>query len=241
MATVNLGRIKPIWQGQWAASTAYVKDDIVRYGADAYICVTAHTSSADFATDSANWETMAQGADIPSQTGQAGKVLKTDGSSLSWANSSGGLLQVKKHAWANVVDTNVNTTWADIPGSSFTFTPVSSSSTIVIQTQIITGLNNVDSSPAYGRMYTAIVFGSTTLDATYKWWRHDGTARHEVHIPDVTTHVINNSDLNSKTVKGEWQATSLQGSPRFGINVAGDTARYSMITVFEYEGQGIIS
>lgn len=92
MATVNLGRIKPIWQGQWAASTAYVKDDIVRYGVDSYICVTAHTSSADFTTDSANWELMSQGADLPAQSGQAGKILKTDGSTLSWAEDTGGTI-----------------------------------------------------------------------------------------------------------------------------------------------------
>lgn len=85
MATINLGRIKPVWQGVWTGSTAYVKDDIVRYGVDSYICTTAHTSDAStFTNDSANWELMAQGSDIPAQSGQSGKVLKTDGSTLSW-------------------------------------------------------------------------------------------------------------------------------------------------------------
>lgn len=92
MATVNLGRIKPIWQGQWAGSTAYAKDDIVRYGVDSYICVTAHTSSADFATDSVNWNVMSQGAALPSQTGNANKTLITDGTNLSWGQG-GGVLQ----------------------------------------------------------------------------------------------------------------------------------------------------
>lgn len=87
MATINLGRIKPVWQGLWAASTAYVKDDIVRYDVDSYICTTSHTSSADFATDSANWDLVAQGSTIPSQTGNAGTFLTTDGTDLSWGGS----------------------------------------------------------------------------------------------------------------------------------------------------------
>ena len=87
MATINLGRIKPVWQGLWAASTAYVKDDIVRYDVDSYICTASHTSSADFASDSANWDLVAQGSTIPSQTGNAGTFLTTDGTDLSWSAS----------------------------------------------------------------------------------------------------------------------------------------------------------
>lgn len=87
MATINLGRIKPVWQGLWAASTAYVKDDIVRYDVDSYICTTSHTSSADFASDSANWDLVAQGSTIPSQTGNSGAFLTTDGTDLSWGAS----------------------------------------------------------------------------------------------------------------------------------------------------------
>jgi hypothetical protein len=87
MATINLGRIKPVWQGLWAASTAYVKDDIVRYDVDSYICTASHTSSANFASDSANWDLVAQGSTIPSQSGQSGSFLTTDGTDLSWGES----------------------------------------------------------------------------------------------------------------------------------------------------------
>lgn len=62
MATVNLGRIKSVWKGDWAASTSYAKDDVVKYGVDAYICTTAHTSASSFSSDSANWQIMVQGA-----------------------------------------------------------------------------------------------------------------------------------------------------------------------------------
>jgi len=87
MATVDLGKLKPVWKGTWAGSTSYEKDDMVQEGVNSYICTTAHTSDAStFSNDSANWDTMATGANIPSQTGNSGKVLKTDGSSLSWGD-----------------------------------------------------------------------------------------------------------------------------------------------------------
>ena len=96
MATVNLGRIRQVWRGTWATGTAYVKDDVVQEGVNSYICVTAHTAGATFAGDSANWNLMAQGAEIPSQSGQAGKALVTDGTSLSWGNG-GSLVPLATH------------------------------------------------------------------------------------------------------------------------------------------------
>ena len=62
MAEINLGRIKFIWKGNWAAATLYYKDDIVRKGGNAYICVSQHTSSSLFVTDLAgNWNKIADG------------------------------------------------------------------------------------------------------------------------------------------------------------------------------------
>ena len=54
MADFQLGRIKFKWRGDWATSTAYVIDDIVKYGGNVYTVVTNHTSqstSAAFYTD----------------------------------------------------------------------------------------------------------------------------------------------------------------------------------------------
>ena len=36
MADFKLGRIKFKWRGDWATSTAYVVDDIVKYGGNVY-------------------------------------------------------------------------------------------------------------------------------------------------------------------------------------------------------------
>jgi len=69
---------------------------MVKEGVNSYICTTAHTSSGTFSSDSANWDDLAQGAELPLQSGNAGKVLKTDGSSLSW-DDGGKVLQTTYH------------------------------------------------------------------------------------------------------------------------------------------------
>jgi len=54
MADFVLGRLKFNWRADWATSTAYIKDDIVKYGANTYTCLINHTSAAvtaDFYTD----------------------------------------------------------------------------------------------------------------------------------------------------------------------------------------------
>ena len=64
MADFRLGRLKFKWQGDWTASTAYVIDDIVKYGGNTYVCIINHTSATsipDFYTDSANWDLHTEG------------------------------------------------------------------------------------------------------------------------------------------------------------------------------------
>jgi len=145
MSTVNLGRLRLKWRGLWAGSTAYVKDDIVRYGVDSYICTTAHTSPGAFST-SDGWELMMQGTDLPSQAGHAGEVLKTDGTNLSWglgglvlnvatATTTGGTSVSGSISW----NTNYNTV-----GSShltINYTPISATSTLLIYTSAVAALS----------------------------------------------------------------------------------------------------
>ena len=54
MADFKLGRIKFKWRGDWAVSTAYLIDDIVKYGGNTYVVLSNHTSQssvANFYTD----------------------------------------------------------------------------------------------------------------------------------------------------------------------------------------------
>ena len=62
MATVNLGRIKPVFRGAYNNSTAYVVDDIVTSGNETFIAIAATTGNAT--TDASKWTKLAaKGAD----------------------------------------------------------------------------------------------------------------------------------------------------------------------------------
>ena len=66
MADFRLGRLKFKWRGSWTASTAYVIDDIVKYGSNTYVCTTNHTSSAEttfYSTDLSNWDLHVEGVE----------------------------------------------------------------------------------------------------------------------------------------------------------------------------------
>ena len=56
MAELILGRLKFHWKGDWAQTTEYIKDDVVKYGPSVYVCVENHTSTTDF--DTAKFELM---------------------------------------------------------------------------------------------------------------------------------------------------------------------------------------
>ena len=66
MAEFRLGRLKFNWRSDWTASTAYVIDDIIKYGANTYVCKKNHTSSSNenlfYSTDIAtNWSLHTEG------------------------------------------------------------------------------------------------------------------------------------------------------------------------------------
>jgi hypothetical protein len=46
MADFKLGRIKFKWRGDWSTSTAYLIDDIIKYGGNTYVVIVNHTSAA---------------------------------------------------------------------------------------------------------------------------------------------------------------------------------------------------
>ena len=96
MATIDLGKIKQVWRGTWSNSPnpAYSVDDLVEYTdsgvTSTYIAVSTPGSQVPSSGGSvqSNWNLVAKGvADpIPSQSGNAGKALVTNGSTVSWGD-----------------------------------------------------------------------------------------------------------------------------------------------------------
>jgi hypothetical protein len=46
MAEFKLNRFRYNWRGQWIISTAYNRDDVVRYGGKVYVCIRQHSSAS---------------------------------------------------------------------------------------------------------------------------------------------------------------------------------------------------
>ena len=99
MATIDLGKIKQVFRGTYNNATAYVPDDLVVFTdtniTSTYICTTASTGNnpSSGGTAHANWAYVAKGvaAPIPSQSGQSGKFLTTNGSALSFGDVAAGI------------------------------------------------------------------------------------------------------------------------------------------------------
>ena len=68
MAEFRIGRLKFNWRGVWTSSTAYVIDDIVKFGANTYVCTTNHTSTASegnfYIGDLGNWSLHTEGLSL---------------------------------------------------------------------------------------------------------------------------------------------------------------------------------
>lgn len=84
MATLNLGRIKPVFRGAYNSATAYVVDDIVTSGGETFICILASTGNAT--SNATYWTKLAQkgtdGTDVGATLTTEGDVLYRDGSGL---------------------------------------------------------------------------------------------------------------------------------------------------------------
>ena len=182
MATLNLGRIKPVFRGAYSGGTAYVVDDIVTSGGSSYICIQAHGAGTQAVTVTAYWSVLAStGTDVGTTITTQGDVLYRDGSGLqrlakpasnkmlqntsggvlSWETPSGGkVLQVVQTNWKTAhSSTSSNGTYADITDATVTITPSATSSKIWV-----TSMLNMSGS-VYGQYIRLQRGGSNITDA----------------------------------------------------------------------------
>lgn len=159
MATLNLGRIKPVFRGAYNSATAYVVDDIVTSGGETFICILASTGNAT--SNATYWTKLAQkgtdgtdvGATLTTQgdilyrdgsglqrlgAGTSGQFLKTQGTGANptWGSVTSAILQMKSTSFGDTFSTNTNT-WNGLSATEFTpatltITPTSASSVLKI-------------------------------------------------------------------------------------------------------------
>ena len=157
MATINLGRIKPVFRGAYAGGTAYVVDDIVTHGNESFICIQAGTGNAT--SNASYWTKLAakgadgsDGTDVGTTLTTQGDILYRDGSGLQRLakGTSGNVLkQGTNHPeWGTApsgkvlqyVNTHINNryscnsnTYGDFSGlPEFSITPTATSSKILL-------------------------------------------------------------------------------------------------------------
>ena len=80
MATIDIGKIKPVFKGTYDNSTAYVLDDIVYYNGSSYVAKTSTTGNLP--TDTTKWNILASGSggiwDSTLSIGQQEKSVKVN-------------------------------------------------------------------------------------------------------------------------------------------------------------------
>ena len=112
MATLNLGRIKPVFRDAYSGSTAYVVDDIVTHGDECFICIQAHGAGEQATSQTAYWKKLAakgtDGTDVGTTITTQGDILYRDGSGLQrlGAGTSGQFLKTQ--------GTGANPVWGDV-------------------------------------------------------------------------------------------------------------------------------
>lgn len=126
MATLNLGRIKPVFQGAYNNSTAYVVDDIVTFGDETFICIQASTGNAT--SNASYWTKMAakgtDGTDVGTTLTTQGDILYRDGSGLQrlGAGTSGQFLKTQgsgaNPVWGTVTSDYVKLASGNMNGST---------------------------------------------------------------------------------------------------------------------------
>jgi cytoskeletal protein CcmA (bactofilin family) len=112
----NLGKLRFTYKGVYSSVTTYQANDVVRYNNSLYVYINVGSSAGRIPTETDFWSKMIDGfkdpttgtngqfvytdgsayqfrtiSEVPSQTGEAGKFLKTNGTTASWSNSFGTL------------------------------------------------------------------------------------------------------------------------------------------------------
>jgi len=150
MATIDIGKIKPVFKGTYDNSTAYVLDDIVYYNGSSYVAKTSTTGNLP--TDTTKWNILASGSggiwDSTLSIGSAEQVVRVNSgaTALEFADASGGyVIQEKVGYYSGTTTTsfsNQTPQWLGSinsvyqTGSSVSITPTSASNKIHCKWQV---------------------------------------------------------------------------------------------------------
>jgi len=127
MATVNLGRIKFVWQGAYNGATAYVADDVVSYNGSSYICILA--STGNLPTNATYWQQMSSAGTNGTNGTDLGTTLTTQGDIVY--RSASGLARLGAGTNGQVLTTagaGANPSWSTVSSDYVLLATVNSTS-----------------------------------------------------------------------------------------------------------------
>jgi hypothetical protein len=247
MATVNLGRIKPVFRGAYNNSTAYVIDDIVTSGNETFIAIAATQGNAT--SNGTFWTKLAaKGADgtdvgavlankeIAFKTnagavdgipiGTAGQVLKVNSGATGYefgADQGGKILKVYNDTDASNITTN-STSYQDT-GLSITLTPTSASNDFLI----IADLGVTRHASTSASMFVQIMRDSTAVVAHGNGYMgYSGNTNDRGYYPSFFHHLDVPNSTSSITYKIQYKSESS------GASVHSYGSR--RMTIFEIDG-----
>ena len=216
MATLNLGRIKPVFRGAYAGGTAYVVDDIVTSGNETFICILASTGNAT--SNATYWTKLAakgtDGTDVGATLTTQGDILYRDGSGLQrlakpasdkfLQNTSGGVV-----SWESL-----SSDWVKVASSG----EISATGSISVD-------GHFSSDYKVFKLFIENAWGTSGGDTVV--WRMKTTGSYTEYSSSNYYYIINvahrNSGGNSDSSSGGW-ATSYG---RVGWSGDGSTSGYS--------------
>ena len=226
MATLNLGRIKPVFRGAYSGSTAYVVDDIVTSGGSSYICIQAHGAGTQAVNQTAYWTQMAAGGtDVGTTITTQGDILYRDGSGLQrlakgtagqvlkinagatapeWGTDSGGkILKVYQDYDTGNISTT-STSFVDT-GLEITLTPSSASSDFLLLGDIGVHRHASTGSSLYVR-YTRS--GTSIRELGSGYMGYNATTNDRGYPPMNFSYIDARNTTSSITYKFQWRAES---------------------------------
>jgi hypothetical protein len=252
MATVNLGRIKPVFRGAYSGSTAYVVDDIVTHGNESFICIQAHGAGTQATSQTAYWTKLAakgaDGTDVGTTLTTQGDILYRDGSGLAklgagtsgqalltqgaganpiWGSVGGGVLQA---VW-NANDTPVQTGSGSYvaTNNSVTITPTASNSKILVILSGQIAVNNQSNDPwTYTRPYRNIGSGGYSAISDY---RRYAPSAGSVHLLEDVHHFFIDAPTTTSAVTYKTYFHGGGTSIWFGGRSSGELSRTNAIAI----------
>ena len=168
MATVNIGRLKFKWQGNYSSGTAYVVDDVVYLTStgSSYVCINDSTGNAP--TNTSYWQKMAQGSDLGSLSGiTQGDVVYYNGTDWTRlaAGTSGQFLKTN--------GSGANPVWDDVDLGTAAALDVGTGANNIVQLDSSGNLPAVDGSSltGVGKVLQVVHANSTSkITASTQTW-----------------------------------------------------------------------